>query len=283
VCGIDDLSRGKLDKDFRDLDIEFIKVNLTRPSRLDLSSFDYIFHCAAVCGTKNFYDKPYFTLCNNIISTINLITLADNFKGKIIFTSTSENYSGNKDLPIPTPEVKNLSIADIYNPRWSYAGSKIVGEQLFIHSGKKYSIARLHNIYGERMGFGHVIPMVMQRIKEQQAPFEIIGKDDTRSFTYINDAVEALWEIAKSNNTDGKIINIGRKKETSIGDLYNDIFKITKFKPKKIIYKDSPDGSTKRRLPDVSLLRELTGYECQTKLKDGLKKTWDWYKHADIR
>ena len=286
---VDDLSRGKMDEDFSKLlkknNISFFKKDLKKTNTLkELSreNLDYIFHCAAVCGTHNFYERPYYTLTNNIQTIINLIESFKNFKGKFLFTSTSEVYSSNKNILLPTPEVVQVSIADVFNPRWSYAGSKIVGEQLFIHGAKKYgfrySIVRFHNIYGERMGYGHIIPGVMRRVFEKQDPFEIIGRDDTRSFCYIKDGVKALWKVAGSDKTDSKIINIGRSKETKIGEVYKKIFKITKFNPKKVIYVKSPKGSTKRRYPDVKLLKKLTGYECKTDLEKGFKKTWNWYK-----
>ncbi|MGB2762525.1 MAG: NAD(P)-dependent oxidoreductase [Minisyncoccales bacterium] len=286
---IDDLSRGKIDNNFSKLlkknNVFFFKKDIKKPDvlkKLSEKNFNYIFHCAAVCGTRLFYEKPYYTLLNNLQTTINLIEFFKNFKGKLLFTSTSEVYSGNENLPLPTPEVVRTSIADVFNPRWSYAGSKIVGEQLFIHGAKKYgfrySIVRFHNIYGERMGYEHVIPGVIKRIFEKQSPFEIFGKNETRSFCYIKDGMEALWKVAASNKTDSKIINIGRSEETKIGDIYKEIFKLADFRPKKVIYKDSPKGSTKRRYPDVELLKKLTGYECKTDIKKGVKKTFDWYK-----
>jgi len=282
VLIIDDLSRGKKDKDFEELISRknvFFKNEINEPI-----GADYIIHCAAVCGTKNFYEKPYYTLVNNIQSIISLIEkIRSPERTKVLFTSTSETYSGNANLPIPTPEIVNLSVADVFNPRWSYASSKIVGEQLFIHGAKqygfRYSIVRLHNIYGERMGYEHIIPGVMKRILDKQEPFEIIGRQETRSFCYIKDGAEAMWQVLTNKNTDGKIVNIGKQEETKIGEVYKKIFNITGYQPKETIYKDSPLGSVLRRCPDVSLLEELTGYKCKTNIDKGIKKTWQWYKN----
>lgn len=286
---IDNLSRGKIDNDFSQLlkrkNVYFFKRDLKEKKALkDFSKnrFDYIFHCAAVCGTRIFYEKPYYTLLDNILTTINLIESFKNFKGKFLFTSTSEVYSSIKNPPLPTPELTEVSIADLFNPRWSYAGSKIVGEQLFIHGfpkyGFRYSIVRLHNIYGERMGYEHVIPGIMKRIFEKQDPFDIIGGNETRSFCYIKDAAKALWEVAKSKRTDNKIVNIGRTEETKIREVYKKIFKVADFQPKRVVYKDSPTGSTKRRCPDTRLLKKLTGFKCKTDINRGLQRTWNWYK-----
>ena len=286
---VDDLSRGELDEDFSDLikkdNVEFFNEdlrNIEALKKIGEIEFDYIYHCAAVCGTNNFYEKPYYTLSNNIQATINIIEAFKDSGAKFLFTSTSENYSGYENLEIPTPEVVHLSIADVFNPRWSYAGSKIVGEQLFIHAAKeygiKYSIIRFHNIYGERMGYGHIIPGVIKRIFERQDPFEIISQNETRSFCYIEDGVSAMKKIMLSDKTNGKIINIGKNEEVEIGEIYKKIFALAKFNPENVIYKDSPEGSTSRRCPNVDLLKKLTGYTCETSLESGFHKTYEWYK-----
>lgn len=286
---VDDLSRGNLDEDFSSLikkdNVEFFNEDLKNVEALEKIGeigFDYIYHCAAVCGTSNFYEKPYHTLSNNIQATINIIEVFKYSGAKFLFTSTSENYSGNENLEIPTPEVVHLSIADVFNPRWSYAGSKIVGEQLFIHAAKeygiRYSIIRFHNIYGERMGYGHIVPGVIKRIFEKQNPFEVIGKSETRSFCYIEDGVTALEKVMLSDKTDGRIVNIGKSEEVEIGKIYEKIFALAKFNPENVVYKDSPKGSTARRCPNINLLKELTRYTCKTSLEEGLSKTYEWYK-----
>ena len=286
---IDDLSRGRQDEDFSNLikkeNVEFFNEDLKNIEALKKISeigFDYIYHCAAVCGTSNFYERPYYTLSNNIQITINIIEAFKDSGAKFLFTSSSETYSGNENLKIPTPEVTHISIDDVFNPRWSYAGSKIVGEQLFIHAAKEYgirfSIVRFHNIYGERMGYGHIVPGVIKRILEKQDPFEIIGGNETRSFCYIGDGVRALEKVMLSDKTDGKIINVGKNEEILIEEVYKKIFNLTGFNPKNVVYKDSPEGSTRRRCPDVSLLKELTGYTSGVSLDEGLRKTYEWYK-----
>ena len=286
---IDDLSRGRQDEDFSGIvkkdNVVFFNEDLKKIEALKKISeigFDHIYHCAAVNGTRNFYERPYYTLSNNIQITINGIEAFKNSGAKFLFTSSSETYSGNENLDVPTPEVIRVSIKDVFNPRWSYAGSKIVGEQLFIHAAKEYgmrfSIVRPHNFYGERMGYEHIIPGVIKRILEKQDPFELIGGNETRSFCYIEDAVRALEKVMLSDKTDGKIINIGKNDEVLIEGVYKKIFNLTGFNSKNVVRKDSPEGSTNRRCPDVSLLKKLTGYTAETSLEEGLRKTYEWYK-----
>jgi UDP-glucose 4-epimerase len=210
----------------------------------------------------------------------------NNAKGKILFTSSNEAYSGGLEsfnqLPIPTPEDVPLVISDVRNPRWTYAATKMIGEQLFIYYAKSFNlrmvIVRPHNFYGPRAGFNHVIPQFIGRIVKHTDPFPIYGADETRSFCYIEDAVEAMRLVMVSKKTDGETYHIGTTEETVIKDLAEMLFDVGGWHPKKLEIHDSPEGSVKRRLADVSKIKQAVGWEAKTSLKDGLKSTLAWYK-----
>jgi nucleoside-diphosphate-sugar epimerase len=108
-------------------------------------------------------------------------------------------------------------------------------------------------------------------------PFPIFGSDDTRSFCYIEDAVEAIQKVMESKKTDGGTYHIGTSEETLIENLVEEIFDITGWHPKKLTIKKSPKGSVKRRLADVSKIKKDTGWEAKTSLQEGLRKTVEWY------
>jgi nucleoside-diphosphate-sugar epimerase len=203
---------------------------------------------------------------------------------KILYTSSNEAYASGFDLgtvPIPTPEGVPLVIADMYNPRWSYGGQKLIGELFFINYAKAYnlrmSIVRPHNFYGPRAGYEHVIPEIIGRIGKHADPFPIFGADDTRSFCYIEDAAEAIQKVMESKKTDGGTYHIGTKEETRISTLVKTLFELSGWKPKKLQIKNSPKGSVKRRLADVSKIKRDTGWQANTSLEKGLKKTIEWY------
>ena len=107
---------------------------------------------------------------------------------------------------IPTPENVPLVISDTYNPRWSYAGTKLIGEQFVIHYAAKYGlralIIRPHNFYGPRSGSEHVIPEFCARIEKRVDPFPIYGADNMRTFCFIDDAVRAMEMLMDSKKTD---------------------------------------------------------------------------------
>ena len=291
----DDFFKGRMDSDLKKLikenGVKSIKLDLTKKSSWDEvgSGYDYIYHLAGVNGTKLFYEIPEEVLRIGIESTLYALewfrTKNNKKNSKILYTSSNEAYAGALEsfgqLPVPTQENVPLVIPDTYNPRWSYAGQKLIGELLFIHYSKAYnfrmSIVRPHNFYGPRAGYHHVIPEMIERIEKKTNPFPIFGTDDTRSFCFIDDAVEAIQMVMESKKTDGGTYHIGTRVETVIKDLVEKIFLLMDWHPEKIDIKNSPEGSVKRRLPDVSKIKKDTGWEAKISLEEGLKKTISWY------
>jgi nucleoside-diphosphate-sugar epimerase len=276
IC--DNNFRGKNDNFVEDLN--YIECDLTKEKDYDkLDNYDYVYHFAAINGTSNFYEIPYEVLEVNTLININLIKWCKKTKvKKVLYTSSSEVYASTKEKEIPTKEDVVVSIDDVYNPRWSYAGSKIFGELLFINSGINFYIVRPHNVYGPRMGYNHVIPEVIKRVLLKETPFKIYGADQTRSFCYIDDAVTMLDLIMNSSLSDGRIINLGVADEIVIKDLIYKIFSIFEYDPQINILK-SKEGSVNRRCPNIDLLTDITNITKFTSIDEGLKKTCEWYKN----
>ncbi len=295
VTIVDNFFRSERDADLEELlklpNVRLIEADLTIPSSWDAvgSGYDRVYHLVGINGTKLFYEIPHEVLRIGITTTLNALewfrTKNNRPGAKILYTSSNEAYAGALEafgqLPIPTPENVPLVIADPYNPRWSYAGQKLIGELLFIHYAKAYgfrmSIVRPHNFYGPREGYLHVIPEIIERIQKRVDPFPIFGADDTRSFCHIDDAVSAIEGVMESEKTDGGTYHIGTHEETVIQDMIEELFKIMGWRPKELDIRKSPEGSAKRRLPDVSKIRRDIGWEAKIKLEDGLKTMVDWY------
>jgi len=290
----DNFFRGRHDDDFKALiahpNITFIKADLTDPRSWKKvgGGYDHVYHLVGINGTNLFYEIPHEVLRIGVSTTMNALDWFrnDNKKkgAKILYTSSNEAYASGFDrgiIKIPTPETAPLVIADTYNPRWSYGGQKLIGELFFINYANAYkfrmSIVRPHNFYGPRAGYEHVVPQIVGRIAERVEPFPIFGADDTRSFCYIDDAVEAIQKVMESQKTDGGTYHIGTKEETGIKDLIGEMFDLMQWKPKKIKVEKSPKGSVKRRLADVSKIRKDTGWVARTPLKKGLRETIEWY------
>jgi UDP-glucose 4-epimerase/UDP-glucuronate decarboxylase len=130
--------------------------------------YDEAYHIAAVVGVAKVCENPELTVRTNTYSTIRFLDWARNaVEGRILFASSCENYAsffGTDLLPVPTPEDVFLGVRDIHNPRWTYAGSKLLGELAFAHWGKEFAIARYHNVYGPAMYSKHVIPELFSKI-----------------------------------------------------------------------------------------------------------------------
>lgn len=291
----DNFFRSERDADLAALlenpNIRLIEADLTNPALWDTLGigYDYVYHLVGINGTKLFYEIPHEVLRIGVTTTLNALewfrTKNNKPGAKILYTSSNEAYAGALDafgkLPIPTPENVPLVIADPYNPRWSYAGQKLIGELLFIHYAKAHdfrmSIVRPHNFYGPREGYLHVIPEIIERIGKRPEPFLIRGADDTRSFCYIDDAVEAIQTVMESEKTDNGTYHIGTHEETLIKDLIETLFRLMNWHPKELDIQNSPEGSVKRRLPDVSKIKADTGWEAKVSLEQGLRKTIKWY------
>ena len=263
--------------------IKIIQIDLTDRLQLEKLDTDYdcVYHFAAVNGTELFYNIPHIVLRTNALSNINILDwCVDNNIKKVLSTSSSEVYCANKEIEIPTPENVEMTIDDIYNPRFSYSGSKIFGELLFVNYNKMYDmnvkIVRPHNIYGPRGGFEHVIPQITKRIVEKENPFTIYGARQTRSFCYIKDAIRQM-NCVMEYDSDNMIYNVGSEKEVLIKDLVHNMFNICKYQPESIVNQDAPKGSVERRCPDMSLLKSQGFYQEYTNIEDGLEETCKWY------
>jgi len=292
IVMIDNMYRGRVDDELKNIinnkNVTFHQGDLTDKDfikQLD-KDFDYIYHLAAVIGVKNVVENPDKVLNHNAIATLNLIEFAKKIKSlkKILFSSTSEIYAGtlkHYGIDIPTNEEVKLVIDDIKSPRTTYMLSKMYGESILFNYGFKYNIpftiVRYHNVYGPRMGFLHVIPEMLVKISNQTI-IEVASPEHTRSMCFIDDAVEMTIRACENISTKKEILNIGNQSEEI--SIINLVKLIADVLDKKIKTKMLPDtkGSPKRRCPDISKIVNLTGYSPKVNIKEGLKKTYNWYK-----
>lgn len=131
---------------------------------------DFVIHLAAYNSTKDFYNDGYQVIKDNILPTLHVIDHYRKVKSKPIFvyTGTPESIAGATDVfnyKIPTDEECPIVIPDIKNVRWSYAGSKTLGEQAVIASGLDYIIIRPNNVYGPRQK-NHFVDEFIARMKK---------------------------------------------------------------------------------------------------------------------
>ena len=257
--------------------IKFIKGDIRNSDALIRASrnTDAVIHLAYINGTKYFYTKPVLVLDVAVKGIINVIEACmKNGIKELYLASSSEVYqTPNK---IPTDEHESLKIPNIFNPRYSYGGGKILTELMGIHYGKKYFkkmiIFRPHNVYGPNMGYEHVIPEFIKRFKSlKKKKFKIQGTgNEIRSFIYIEDFIAAFNTIL-NRGKHLNIYNIGTNEKIKIKDLAH---KLSKIFNKKIILKKTllTKGSTKIRVPNIRKITSL-GFKPRFNLSKGLRKT----------
>lgn len=273
----DNNSRGKLERLLKSKNLFFIKGDIKNFKDLNKCSkykIGNIIHMAYINGTKNFYKYPIDVMEVAYYGMINILnfSIKNNIK-KFFLASSSEVYG--KPKRIPTDERETLKIEDVFNPRFSYAGGKIFCELIASTYRKKFNkliIFRPHNIFGADMGKDHVVPEIIEKIKNSKKnKISIIGTgNETRAFMYVEDFSRALYTIIKRGQH-MNIYNIGIKKETKIINLIKLIIKAIgkKIKIEKI---KNLEGSPGRRCPNVNKLAKL-GFKPKYSLSHGIRLT----------
>lgn len=246
---------------------------------------DSVIHLAYVNGTEFFYKKPELVLDVGVKGMMNVIDgcIKHGIK-ELMLASSSEVYQ--TPPRIPTDEKVPLSIPDPLNPRYSYGGGKIISELMAINYGRKYFdrvvIFRPHNVYGPDMGWEHVIPQFIVRMKqlcidynEKHIKFPIQGTGkETRAFVFIDDFIDGLMLVLEKGEHLG-IYHIGTMEEISVEKV---AIETGKYFGKEVIIVpgELAKGGTLRRCPDITKLKNM-GYLPKIPFKEGLKITAKWY------
>ena len=290
VIVFDDNSRGSINKlkGYSDR-ITIINGDVRKPEEVARAAedCDNIFHLAFINGTRFFYEKPDLVLDVGIKGAFSTIESAKNNKiNTYVLASSSEVYQTPKN--IPTNETERAIIPDIINPRYSYAGGKLISELLAINllrdTNVRTLIFRPHNVFGPDMGFEHVIPELMKKLfvntdgwSKKECRIKLQGDgNESRSFCYIDDAINQIM-VMFNNGENRNIYHIGMDKEITINHLVQDIAKILEIKI-KIDTGEKPIGGTSRRCPNIEKIKSI-GYNKIDNYHKGLKKTINWYKN----
>jgi nucleoside-diphosphate-sugar epimerase len=285
---LDNNSRGSLRRLSAVIDdIEFIEGDVRDAEVVAAAckGMSSVSHLAYINGTEFFYSMPELILEVGVKGILNVIDgCLKHDVSELVLASSSEVY---QQAPIlPAPEQVPMVVPDPHNPRFSYGGGKIISELLVLNYGRKFFertlVFRPHNVYGPDMGWEHVLPQFILRMKslvEQSAgedfDFPIQGTGlETRSFIYIDDFVDGLILMLEKGESQN-IYNIGTMDEVTIRDLATEVGKYFNV-PANIIQSKPPRGETIRRCPDISKLRAL-GFEPRIGLREGVGVSADWY------
>ena len=248
---------------------------------------DLIYHLAAVVGVEHYVGDPYQVLTVNINGTQEVLTAAFRHQKKVVFSSTSEIYGRNTVVPFHEDSDRVLGSTQI--DRWCYATSKAAAEHLcfaFARMGLRVVVLRYFNVYGPRldqMDRGRVITIFMGQVLRGE-PLTVIGDGtQTRTFTYVDDAVRATVAAGLRPEADGQAINVGSEEEVSIRDLANRMVRLAGSSsrviavPQEAVY-DRGYEDIPQRVPAVGRMRELLGVRAEVPLDEGLRRTIEWFK-----
>lgn len=249
---------------------------------------DLIYHLAATVGVKNVVDNPLETIIYDTIGTSIVLKYASAKGVKTVITSTSEVYGKSEKYPFREDDDVVIGPPDIN--RWSYACSKLLDEFFAVgyHKarGLPVVVVRFFNVVGPgQIGrYGMVIPRFFKFALKNE-PMPVYGDgEQVRCFTYVDDAIAIIMNLAENDKANGEVINLGSHNEISIKLLAEEIKKITKstseivFEPYKKYYGESFQD-IRKRVPDLEKLKRIAGMVPETSLKDILEKMNSYFKN----
>jgi UDP-glucose 4-epimerase len=242
-----------------------------------------IFHLASVVGIKNYIADPLKLIDISVVGTKYLLEVAREYGTKVIFSSTSEIFGKNPRVPWDEKEDRVLGPTSV--DRWSYSSGKAVCEHMLygIHRqcGLPFSIVRFFNAYGPRQNAYFVVSQSVYKVLRNEQPFLYDDGKMTRCFTYIDDIVRGLLEIAVNPAAVGEDFNLGNSVEVSMKEVVETILTAAgsgigykTFNTQKEYggrYED-----IQRRIPKVEKAARLLGWKAEIQLAEGVRRTIDW-------
>ena len=248
---------------------------------------DVVFHFAAAVGVKLIVEQPVHTIETNVHGTEVVLKHANKKKKLVVVASTSEVYGKSNDVPFR--EDSDLVMGPTPKHRWAYACSKAIDEFLALAYWKERKlpviIVRFFNTVGPRQTgrYGMVIPNFVRQALAGE-PITVFGDGtQSRSFTHVGDVVGALVKLIQTPAAIGQVINIGNTQEVTITQLAERVRELCasastiKYIPYEEAY-ESGFEDMPRRVPDLSKVNRMIGYEPKQNLDDILVQVIDYFR-----
>jgi len=252
-----------------------------------IDSSDVVFHLAAAVGVKLIVEQPVHTIETNVHGTEVVLKHANKKKKLVFIASTSEVYGKSTDVPFR--EGQDLVLGATVKHRWAYACSKMIDEFLALAYWKERKlpviVVRLFNTVGPRQTgqYGMVIPNFVRQALAGEAITVFGDGTQSRSFTYVGDVVAGLIALIGEPKAIGQVFNIGNGEEISMRALAEKVKMMTASASEIVTipydqayeagFEDMP-----RRVPDISKIRGLVGYEPKVQLEETLRRVIDYVR-----
>jgi dTDP-glucose 4,6-dehydratase len=280
VVALDNLLTGRM---------ENISDLLVRPEytfeRHDVTEFihvtgavDAVLHFASPASPQDYLEYPIKTMKVGALGTHNTLGLAHAKDAQYLLASTSEVYGDPQVHPQPESYWGNVNPI---GPRGVYDEAKRFAEALTLAyhraHGLDVRIARIFNTYGPRLrpADGRVVSNLLVQAMEGE-PLTIYGDgEQTRSFCYVDDLVRGILALLRSDHVGP--VNIGNPNEFTIRELAEAVLDVTG-SSSEIVFEPLPVDDPTQRQPDITLAREVLGWEPEVQLREGLTRTYECYR-----
>jgi dTDP-glucose 4,6-dehydratase len=279
VIGVDNLLTGRLENlaALPEGRFRFLQQDVSEPIHLD-EPVEAILNFASPASPFDYLEFPIETMKVGSAGTQRTLELAREHGARYFQASTSEVY-GDPEVN-PQPETY-LGRVNPIGPRGVYDEAKRFGEALTMayhrRHGVEVRIARIFNTYGPRMRphDGRVVSsFICQALTDE--PVTVFGDGtQTRSFCYVDDLVEGILRLLNSDYNGP--VNLGNPVEIEVGDLAERIIGMTE-SGSRIVYRALPEDDPQVRRPDITLARDLLGWEPEVDLEEGLGRTIEYYR-----
>lgn len=290
VLVADNFSRGRLEnlKDVGAEKVKWVKADLRDYSQAlaAIKDAETVYHLAAVVGSVEYLHGSEMAelraLQDNLVIDANVFRACLQYKvRRIVYASSVSVY------PIDLQQKLDVVLSEedlrYYNPEGGYGWAKLLGEiQLGWMKGIDIGIARIFTAYGPGEPLdetAHAVPaLVRKAIMYPKEDFIVWGPgEQTRSFMYVSDCVEALLRLEEKASNPPLIVNVGSDKPISIRELAEKIVEISG-KEIKIKYDPSKPVGPMSRTANIKKAREELGWNPTVSLEEGLRHTYGWVK-----
>jgi UDP-glucuronate decarboxylase len=256
---------------------EVIEHDVCQPIYIDV---DEIYNFACPASPIHYQADPIHTTKTSILGALHLLGLAKRLRCKIFQASTSEVYG---DPHVHPQREEYWGNVNPIGSRACYDEGKRCAETLFFDyqrkNGVQIKVARIFNTYGPRMhpNDGRVVSnFIVQALKNE--PLTIYGQGlQTRSFCYVDDLIEVIVRLMRSDEKVIGPLNIGNPVEYRVIDLASEVIRLTRSRS-SIVYHPLPSDDPKQRQPDITLAKELLDWQPLVCLEEGLKATIDYFQ-----
>ncbi len=283
---VDNFSTGRkenIEEFFGNKNFEFIEGDLTdlNVCQKAVKDIDFVLHQAAVPSVPRSIENPIVSNNSNINATLNILVAARDAKiKKFVYASSSSIYGDNPELP----KKEDFPI----RPISPYALTKYAGErycQIFWQIYKLPTISlRYFNVFGPKQDpksqYAAVIPNFISAFLKNERPIIYGTGEQSRDFTFVENVVEANILAANSTEGNGEVFNIACGGKTSLNHLVSYLKELTGENIESD-YQEQRQGDILHSLADISKAEKFIKYVPIVNFKDGLAKTFEWYKQNE--